>query len=288
MFKQHFKLNLIHMPAVKFSLLIVFLFTFLFSQAQQHSLTQLWESDSSLKVPESVLYDETGKLLYISNIDGASGEKDGKGSIGKMALDGKIIQADWVSGLHAPKGMAKSGNTLYVADVDAVAVIDIKKGAIVKRIPVEGAVFLNDITIDKKGIVYVSDTRAKKVHRIQNGKVSLHLDNLQSPNGLLIHGGKLYVLDNGGLYRQDNNGLTKLADGMEPSTDGLENVQGNEFIVSSWIGAVYYVKEDGSKETLLETKDKKINTADIGYDAKRRIVYVPTFFRNTVVAYELK
>jgi hypothetical protein len=276
------------MPAVRFSLLIISIFAFSFLLAQQHSLKQLWESDSLLKVPESVLYDEPGKLLYISNIDGSPAEKDGKGSIGKMALDGKIIQVDWVTGLNAPKGMAKNGNMLYVADVDAVAVIDIKKGAIVKRIPVEGAVFLNDVTIDKKGIVYVSDTRTKKVHRIENGKVSVYLDNLQAPNGLLMHAGKLYVLDNGGLFRNDSNGLTRLADGMEPSTDGLENVQGNEFIATSWIGAVYYVKEDGSKETLLETKDKKINSADIGYDAKNRIVYVPTFFRNTVVAYELK
>jgi hypothetical protein len=276
------------MPAVKFTLLIVTVFAFSFLQAQQHSLEQLWESDTLLKVPESVLYDEPGKILYISNIDGKPAEKDGKGSIGKMGLDGKIIQVDWVSGLNAPKGMAKSGNMLYVADLDAVAVIDIKKGAIVKRIAVEGAVFLNDITIDAKGIVYVSDTRTKKVHRIENGVVSVHLDNLQSPNGLLMHGGKLYVLDNGGLYRKDSNGLTKLADGMEASTDGLENVQGNEFIATSWIGAIYYVKADGSKETLLETKDKKINSADIGYDAKKRILYVPTFFRNTVVAYKLK
>jgi hypothetical protein len=31
--------------------------------------------------------------------------------------------------------------------------------------------------------------------------------------------------------------LTLIVDGMEGGTDGIENVQGNEFIVSCWEGA---------------------------------------------------
>ena len=49
-----------------------------------------------------------------------------------------------------------------------------------------------------------------------------------------------------------------------------------------------YVKEDGTKEHLLDTREQKINTADIGYDAEKRIVYVPTFWKNSVVAYRVK
>ncbi|HEY4335294.1 MAG TPA: ATP/GTP-binding protein, partial [Puia sp.] len=71
----------------------------------QHQLVKLWETDSVLKVPESVLYSPEDKLLYNSNIDGQPNEKDGKGSIGKTALDGKIIKVDWVTGLNAPKGL---------------------------------------------------------------------------------------------------------------------------------------------------------------------------------------
>ena len=74
---------------------------------------------------------------------------------------------------------------------------------------------------------------------------------------------------------------------MDPSTDGVEHVQGNEFIVSCWAGAVYLVK-GGETQQLLDTRPQKINSADIGYDPKNRIVYVPTFFGNTIVAYELK
>jgi hypothetical protein len=39
---------------------------------------------------------------------------------------------------------------------------------------------------------------------------------------------------------------------------------------------------------LLDTRQEKVNSADIGFDAAKRIVYVPTFYKNTVAAYELK
>ena len=75
---------------------------------------------------------------------------------------------------------------------------------------------------------------------------------------------------------------------MEASTDGIENVQGNEFIVSCWSGVIYYVNADGTTEQLLDTREDKINSADIGYDPKTRTVYVPTFFKNNIVAYQLQ
>lgn len=258
-------------------------------RAQQHQLVKRWETDSLLKVPESVYFDEGNTVLYVSNIDGTPDGMDGKGSVGKVGLDGKIIQTDWVTGLNAPKGMGLYRNMLYVADLNAVAVIDIKKGTILKRIPVPGAVFLNDISVDKKGIVYVSDSRTKKVHRIENGTSSVFLDSLQGPNGVLARGDDLYVLDNGSLLKVSKDKKpVKLAEGMESSTDGIENVTGNDFIVSCWAGAIYYVKGDGSKEKMLDTQAQKINSADIAYDAKKRIVYVPTFYKNSIVAYDLK
>lgn len=258
--------------------------------AQTHQLTKNWETDSVLKVPESVLFDEKNNVLYVSNIDGKDPwGKDGKGSIGKVGTDGKIIAAEWVTGLNAPKGMGVFDNKLYVADIDRVAVIDLGKGTIAQSISVDGAEGLNDITIDKKGIVYVSDSKTKKVHRIESNKASAWIENLQGPNGLLFYEDELYVLDNGGLYKSGKDkSLTKIADGMEGGTDGIENVSGKDFIVSCWAGSIWYVAADGSKEHLLDTRDQNINSADIGYDAKNRIVYVPTFWKNSVVAYQLK
>ena len=59
------------------------------AQAQTHKLTQVWESDASLKTPESVRFDAQRKVLYVSNIDGEPWAADGKGSIAKVGLDGK-------------------------------------------------------------------------------------------------------------------------------------------------------------------------------------------------------
>jgi hypothetical protein len=38
---------------------------------------------------------------------------------------------------------------------------------------------------------------------------------------------------------------------------------------------------------MLDTKGAESNTADIGYNAAEKIVYVPTFYKNKVAAYRL-
>jgi hypothetical protein len=255
----------------------------------QHQLSPLWQTDSVIKIPESVLFDGAHKQLYVSNIDGEAGAKDGIGSIGILGLDGKIINAAWVSGLNAPKGLGLYNGKLYVADVDEVVVIDVTKAAIIKKIPIEGAKFLNDITIDSKGVVYVSDSQTGKVHRIENDNVTTYADGFARPNGLLAIGKDLYVLSAGAMYKVTaDKQQTKIAEGMEASTDGIEQVKEGEFIVSCWSGIIYYVKSDGSKQELLDTRPQKSNTADIGYDAANKIIYVPTFLKKSVAAYQLK
>lgn len=272
----------------------IFLLTLGFSvagtlSAQSRSLVKKWETEPALKTPESVLFDASGRVLYVSNIDGKEPwTKDGKGSIAKVGLDGKVIAAEWVTGLEAPKGMALHNGRLYVADLDQVVVIDVKKGAIAERIAMPGAKGLNDVTVDKSGVVYVSDMHGTKIYSLTKGKPAVWLEGFKRPNGVLAHGSDLYVLDAGTLLKfgRDKN-RTVVAEGMDASTDGIEHVAGDEFIVSCWAGAIYQVKGK-SVQSLLDTRAQKANTADIGYDAKNRVVYVPTFFANTVAAYELK
>jgi sugar lactone lactonase YvrE len=274
---------------MKSILMSLLLLTTSFTFAQQHELVKLWETDTLLKTPESALPYKKGGVIFVSNIDGKPAEKDGKGSVGKVGYDGKIMLTDWVSGLNAPKGMGIYKNNLYVADLSEVVVIDIKKGKITNRIPVEGATFLNDIAVDDHGIVYVSDTRKFTVHKIENGAATLYLDKLKAPNGLYCDKDTLYVLDKGYLLKVDKKKqITTVADDMDPSTDGLEKVVDGEFLVTSWAGICYYVKADGSKQVLFDNRTKKINSADIGFDKKTRIVYVPTFYGNKIVAYQLK
>jgi hypothetical protein len=70
--------------------------------------------------------------------------------------------------------------------------------------------------------------------------------------------------------------------------DGIEPIGNGDYIVSCWPGLIYYLGKDGTMQVMLDTRELKRNTADIGYDAKEQIVYVPTFFKKSVVAYKLK
>jgi len=275
---------------MKSILAVTILFCISASLFAQHSVIKLWETDTVLKVPESVLLDVDNKVLYVSNIDGTDGwAKDGKGSIGKVGLDGKIIAVDWVPGLNAPKGLGLYKGKLYAADIDEVVVIDIKKGAIDRKIPIEGAKGLNDISVGSDGVVWVSDSKNNVIYKLENDKSSVYLEGLKGANGVLKRGNDFFIVDAGGAYRVNaDKTLTKLADGMEGGTDGIENVAGNDFLVSCWAGALWYVHAEGTKELLFDGKSQKTNTADIGFDPKTKIVYVPTFFRNSVIAFQVK
>ena len=270
-----------------FLIAILFTSSFLFAQ---HKLEKLWETDSVLKVPESVLFDGDNKVLYATNIDGTDPwGKDGKGSVAKVGLDGKVIATEWISGLHAPKGMGLYKGKLYVADLNELVIIDVANGKIEKRIVVTDAVGLNDVSVSKSGTVYVSDSKSKKVFVVKDGVSELLLDTLKGPNGVLMRGDDFYLLDAGGMYKMNKDKtLTLITDGMDGGTDGIENISGNDFIISCWQGVVWYVNADGSKQQLLDSRGDKKNTADIGMDAKNKIIYVPTFWRNTIVAYRVK
>lgn len=268
------------------ALVIVF---FVSASAQKATVQKLWATDTILKVPESVLVDDKENCIWVSNIDGASNGKDGKGSISKLSKTGTPINLEWITGLNAPKGMAKFKQELYVADLTELLVIDIKKATIIKRVPIEGSVFLNDVTVNSKGAVFVSDSRTGKVHRYENNTTTIEVENLQGPNGLLSIEDQLLILDRGSLLSVTPGGaISKIMDGMDPSTDGIERVAPNQYIVSCWNGIVYYVVAGAQKVTLFDTRSEKINSADIGYDAKKKIIYVPTFLKNNVVAYQLE
>jgi len=252
----------------------------------QHSLEKIWESDTTLAVPESVLYYEDG--LYVSLIDGQPWEADGKGGIAKLDKNGKILNATWVTGLSAPKGMGIWDKKLFVANLSEVVVINTANGKVESKIPVEGATGLNDITVDEKGVVYVSDSKLGKVHQIKNGKAELYVSDLKGVNGLKAVGSDLYLLTANDVLKAGADKKLVTVATTEMGGDGIEPIGNGDYVISCWAGLIYYLDKDGKLLTLLDTREQKRNTADIGYDPSQRIVYVPTFFRKSVVAYRLK
>ena len=251
------------------------------------TLTLLWETPDSLMTNESVLYDDATGTIYVANIEGQDpSEKDGKGSIAIISKDGKIVNPAWISGLNAPKGMAITNGKLYVTDIDELVEIDIATSKVSNKWKVEGAQFLNDAAAHN-GTVYFTDMRAGKVHSFANGEIATVSEGHESINGLAVGtDGTIYGLDASGLKKWDADGSASVLNSTVTGGDGLIILGDGNYIASRWQGEIYFAN-DSSQTLILDTKATESNTADIGYNASEKIVYVPTFFKNKVAAYKL-
>lgn len=253
------------------------------------TLTHKWTTEPSLRVPESVLLDAKNNVLYVSSIDGTPQNKDGNGFISQVTLDGKIKNLKWVTGLDAPKGMGLHNNNLYIADISRLVTVDITTGKVTNTLDIEGATFLNDITVDKTGTIYVSDSNTGKIHIVKNGTAEVYFEDpqIKGVNGLLAGANELYVVDfqTGGNFKlSKDKKLTKFSSTAE-GADGVVPLGKDEYLVSSWHGEVAYVNSKGEAKKLLDTRDQKFSAADIEYDPKTKTLFVPTFNANTVMAY---
>jgi len=273
------------MKTLEKSLLCVFGLLIAINAKAQHSVTKLWQTDSTLAIPESVL--PVKDVMYVSLIDGEPWGRDGKGGVGKLSRTGEITNANWITGLNAPKGLAVKGDLLYVADLDELVVISISQNKIDHKIKINGAAGLNDVSIDSNGNVYVSDTQKACVFKVADGVATLFQENLKGANGVKAIGDKVYILTGDGMYVSDKDKKLSKICVLEHGGDGIEPVGNNDFLVTAWSGWLYYVHADGTKDVLLDTHETKKRTADIGYDPKSRIIYVPTFLGKSVDAYKL-
>lgn len=258
----------------------------------------------ALQNPESACWDAGSQTLFVSNVAGNPTGKDGKGWISRYSASGVLLQAEWVSGLNAPKGMRSSGGTLWVTDIDRALAIEIASGRIIRTIAVPGSKFLNDLAIGPQGEVYVSDTVQSRIHVIRgDGKVRVLAagKQLESPNGLLIDGENLIVAGWGVGTKADlssqgpghlysislKTGAQRL---ITPKAlgnlDGLEKDPAGDYLVSDWVaGKVFRVsaKTGRAQETLSGFK----GSADIAWIPEKHLVVVPRMAENELTAYEL-
>jgi outer membrane protein assembly factor BamB len=251
------------------------------------TLTKTWTTTDGLKTPESALYDTSSNSIFVTNIDGQPSAKDGNGFISILNADGKMKNLQWITGLNAPKGQAISNGNLYVADIDELVVINIKEAKITNRYKVENAKFLNDVAANEDGTVYVSDMNDHKIYALNNGKLSLWLDDkiLENVNGLWAEKGQLYI-GNAKILQIDMKTKTiKTLVENCGGIDGLEKMKDGNFIYSNWQGLIFITKGTESIK-LLDTVDKQ-NTADIDFIPGKNIVLVPTFSGNSLDAYTL-
>lgn len=261
-----------------------------YASSQAVSLQPVWTL-SGIDTPESVVEIEVKRqnFFLVSAIEGDYLAKDGKGSLVKINSRGEILDLQWVSGLNAPKGMAQFKDKVYVADIDEVVVVDVNSAKIIAKIPVPDAVFLNDVTADKHGSIFVSDTFTGRVHRIQGQKVEVYLEGVASPNGLWAESDRLLVGAANQLLAFDAlKHPTQISSNLPLDIDGITPWKCDSYLLSSWEGQISFISKKQQQTLLLDSVAEGVNTADIMYSDRAKLLFVPNFFHNTVNAYRVK
>ena len=279
---------------------LIFLLSLAARPALAEKLVKIWQLDG-LSNPESVIYDSRNGLLYVSNVNGAPNEKDGNGFISRVSLDGKMLDQQWVGGLDAPKGLTIHHDRLYVSDIDTLVEIDIGSGSIVNTWSDPDAKFLNDVTADRDGRIYVSDMVTNRIHVLEDGHFSVWLEDaaLENPNGLhaeslqLIVGAWGVMTDGfateipGHLKAVSlhDKSIRSLGTGVAVGNlDGVEPVD-DEFYVTDWIaGRLFRIDRYGNARLLLELEQ---GMADHEYIGLHRLILLPMMKNNTLLAYKV-
>lgn len=264
------------------------------SESLVPTLTLAWETDTiSLITPESVLLSPDSQFFYVSCIGAVPpNQKDNDGYIAKVSLSGEIMTVKWANGMSAPKGMGIFENTLYVTDIDRILMIDTQTGMTTKVVEVPGAGFLNDIDVASDGTVYFTDSDFHKAYSLKDGKITELFENkdLERVNGVFVDNDQLvFSSSNSGnvvTYNLATKSATVVADSIMGG-DGVEKIS-NGYFVSSWNGELFYLDNAWKKTLLLDTKTQNLNAADIEVVNSKKIVVVPTFFGNKLMAYTWK
>lgn len=264
-----------------------------------------------LMTPESVVYDATDDLYYVSNINGPPLAVDNNGFISQLAPDGTVKNLKFIEGgknkvtLNAPKGLVIVNDMIVVTDINTVRMFDKKTGAPKGEVKIAGSTFLNDVAADTKGTVYVTDSglkasnegfaptgtdgvwsidAKKKLTSVAKGK------ELNRPNGIVVApDGKVWVNTFGAteLYWLGPKGEKKdVAMLPKASLDGLVLLPGGDVLVSSWESQTVYRGKVTGPFTALITDVKA--PADMGFDSKRSRIMIPLFQSDEIQVWDVK
>jgi DNA-binding beta-propeller fold protein YncE len=260
----------------------------------------------TLDAPESAYFDKGSQAWYISNLGGGfvTIEKDSYGWISKLDTNGKIIKSRWVQGLDAPTGIASYGNKLYVADRGVLVEIDIPSAKIIRKIPLVGSQFVNDVAAAPNGDIYVSDTFTDTIYRLpHNGKIEVFYAShkLEYPNGLWIDGDYLIIatwgpMTNRATFETSRKGTLKR---LNIKTKKLENIgagvpianmdavvkYGNYYYASDWVGGKLLRIDAAGKQKVMLSGFSQF--ADFGIDSERGILMMPEMSTNRVFTIQL-
>ena len=264
--------------------------------------------DVGFQTPECVLHDDESDVYLVSNINGPETAADGNGFISRLDPQGKVLELKWIDGskpgqtLDAPKGMALSGQVLYVADVTSVRMFDRKTGKGMGKVEMSGATFLNDLSAAPDGSVWASDSGLSAgkaglepngtdaIYRIADGKAERIAKDksLGVPNGLLADADGTWIVTfgSGELYRITRAGKRENVQKLESGQlDGIARASDGSLLISSWERSAVLRGHSGGAFTA--AIDGVASPADFAYDEKGNRVWIPLFTKDRIEIHAL-
>jgi hypothetical protein len=252
-----------------------------------------------LEAPEAARFDSELGVYFVANIKGDPLGKDGNGYISRITRDGQVDSLKFIAGgrggarLNAPKGMAIAGDTLWVADIDAVRAFDKRSGKPITTVSLaKEAKFLNDAAVGPDGAIYFTDTGANRVFRVAGGKATVALDfkDLQGPNGITWDSAAsqfvIVPFQGKSIHRwAPGDSVPRVVVEGPGQMDGIEALGEGRFVVSTWADSSLFILE-GDKITKLV--GGLPSAADIAFDAKSGRIAVPLLMENRVEFVDIK
>ena len=262
-----------------------------------------WFVRDGFVAPEAVRYDPDQDVYFVGNWGpGPASATDNNGYISRMKPDGQIENLKFIAGgtnrvvLHAPRGMYIVGDTLWVADADAVRGFNRRTGEKVANVDFSAfdRGFLNDVAADATGTVYVTDTGKNKLYKVQGegGPTVVVSDSaLGSPNGITwdAANNRFIIVPFGGYkgiraWAPGTSSMTIVGESTGAKYDGVEVLPGGRVLVSSQADSSLHLFTGNSGHAIIHTLGPP---ADIAVDTKRNRVAVPVVALNHVEIYEL-
>ena len=257
--------------------------------------------------PESAYFHTSGStdpgVYFISSTNGNE-----MGWVSKLAADGSIIDSRWATNIRNPMGMRVSGKRLWVNNITEIIGINLKDPSDRIVYLIDDAILLNDLATDSSGYAYLSDSMNSRVVRIDlaTGENSTFISTLpSSPNGLLVHGDKLYIASWGIMSEQPEERaewITQTAGDLYwvslkesenvrhivapelGNLDGVEIDQQGNIYVSDWENGKLY-KISSSNKTVIELGQYKQGLADLGLNSLTGELVLPIMLSSEVLFY---
>jgi len=249
------------------------------------ALSHMKTCQSYFSRPISVTHDRNSDMLYVSCLDDIDSQDHGL--ICRTDIYGEIIDTLAVEQLRQPKGCKTVAGCLYITDINRVIRYSLAADSIEWVYLPPKAMYLQDVESDPYGNIFVSDAHAGCIYRIRGDSVTLYCKDslLNNVTGLCHNGSNLVAGAKNCIVGVDNNGRARILAHTPFSVYGIRYLDNGEYLASDFVGNVHHVSAAGSQ--VIYKKSADANSADFEFIPEQRLIYLPTYKKNSMVLFKL-